>query len=319
MNPKANPAVTAWCIAVFALWGSAWAAAQPTASESPPSVEAIEQRLVETSQNPDLDDDAKAGIHNLYQQALSELESAARWRVTALDFARRTTEAPAALEALEAAPEDAPPILVTDSVDTLEQRRAAVDGQLAEAASRLSEADREPLRRTSRRAEIRETLAALADETARVEAELEAPTAPDASLLEADARQALLSARRLQLETRTTSLQRELGAYDAERSLLPHRRELAARDVARLQEQVTRLAADCRRPAPPGCDPTGQRGPATGDPARHCLGRGTGGGDATGVVDAGQRQQRADRAAAIAGESVGHRRAAAQRGPRGVD
>ena len=243
MNPKANPAVTAWCIAVFALWGSAWAAAQPTASESPPSVEAIEQRLVETSQNPNLDDDAKAGIHNLYQQALSELESAARWRVTALDFARRTTEAPAALEALEAAPEDAPPILVTDSVDTLEQRRAAVDGQLAEAASRLSEADREPLRRTSRRAEIRETLAALADETARVEAELDAPTAPDASLLEADARQTLLSARRLQLETRTTSLQRELGAYDAERSLLPHRRELAARDVARLQEQVTRLAA----------------------------------------------------------------------------
>ncbi len=247
MNPKATPAVTAWCLAVFAVWGPTGAAAQPTVGDPPPSVETIEQRLIDTSQDPDLDDDTKARIRNLYQQALSELDSAARWRATALDFARRTTEAPAAIEALEAAleapPEDAPPILVTDSIDSLEQRRAEGEGRLAEAASRLTEADGEPLGRTSRRAEIRETLAALADEGARVETDLETPTAPNASPLEADARRALLSARRLQLETRTISLQRELGAYDAERSLLPHRRELAARDVARLQEQVTRLAA----------------------------------------------------------------------------
>ena len=247
MHPKANPAVTAWCLVLLASWGPTGAAAQPTAGEPPPSVEAIAQRLADTSQDPELDDDTRARIRNLYQQALSELESAARWRVTALDYTRRTTEAPATFEALEAAleagPEEAAPILVTDSVDSLDQRRAEVEGRLAEAASRLAEADGEPLRRTSRRAEIREAFAVLADESARVEVDLETPTAPDASPPEADARRALLSARRVQVEAQTTSLQRELGAYDAERSLLPHRRELAARDVARLQEQVTRLTA----------------------------------------------------------------------------
>ena len=237
----------AWCLALLAAWGATWAAAQSTPGEPPPSVEAIEQRLVETAQDSDLEDATRARTRSLYQQALSEIESAARWRVTALDLARRTTEAPAALQALEAAleapPEDAPPISVTDSVDSLEQRRAEVEGRLSEAASRLTEADAEPLRRTSRRAEVRETLAALADEAVRIEAELETGAAPDASPREADARRTLLSARRLQLESRTALLQRELGAYDAERPLLPYRRELAARDVARLQEQVTRLAA----------------------------------------------------------------------------
>ena len=37
-------------------------------------------------------------------------------------------------------------------------------------------------------------------------------------------------ARRLQVENRTISLQQELVTYAAERPLLPHRRELAARD-----------------------------------------------------------------------------------------
>ena len=41
-----------------------------------------------------LDDATRASIRGLYQQALSELEAAARRRATALDFSRRTTEAP---------------------------------------------------------------------------------------------------------------------------------------------------------------------------------------------------------------------------------
>ena len=247
MHPRVDFAVTAWFLALLAAWGPTWAAAQSTAGEPPPSVEAIEQRLVETAQDPDLDDASRVRIRSLYQRALSELESAARWRVSALDLARRTTEAQTALQGLEAElaapPEDAPPILVTDTVDSLEQRRAEVEGRLSEAASRLTEADAEPLRRTSRRAEIRETLAALADEAVGIEADMETAAAPGASALEADARRTLLAARRLQVENRTASLQRELGAYDAERPLLPYRRELAARDVARLQERVTRLAA----------------------------------------------------------------------------
>ncbi|MCY4638022.1 MAG: hypothetical protein OXG04_26600, partial [Acidobacteria bacterium] len=207
----------------------------------------IDQRLLETAQDPSLDDTAKASIRGVYQQALSELASAARWRVAALDFARRTTEAAAALAELEAAVASAPgapaDISASDGLDALEQRRANVEGQLEDAASRLSEADAEPLRRTSRRAEMRETLADLSEETVRIEADLEAPVATDAGSVEADARRALLSAQRLQVENRTLSLQRELVAYDAERPLLPHRRELAARDVARLQEQLSRLDA----------------------------------------------------------------------------
>ena len=61
--------------------------------------------------------------------------------------------------------------------------------------------------------------------------------------MEAEARRSLLAARRLHVTNRATSLDRELIAYDAERPLLPHRRELAARDVARLQEQLNQLDA----------------------------------------------------------------------------
>ena len=85
--------------------------------------------------------------------------------------------------------------------------------------------------------------AELAEQTLQIEAALEAPVAPDASSVEAAARRTLLSARRLHVENRTISLQRELVTYDAERPLLPHRRELAARDVARLQEQLSQLDA----------------------------------------------------------------------------
>ena len=141
MDPTSS-AVRVWCLALYTVWGPTSAMAQSIEAE-PPTVEVVNQRLLETEEDPSLDDATKARIRNVYQQVLSELESAARWRVTAQDYARRTTEAPAALEVLDAAlapPEDAPPILVTDSVDALEQRRAEVEGRLEEAASRLTEA-----------------------------------------------------------------------------------------------------------------------------------------------------------------------------------
>ena len=78
----------------------------------------------------------------------------------------------------------------------------------------------------------------------QIEAALEAPVAPDASSVEAGrAPERCSRARRLQVENRTISLQQELVTYAAERPLLPHRRELAARDGARLQEQLSQLDA----------------------------------------------------------------------------
>ena len=248
MNSKRRAAVAAACLVVAsAFWGTERPAAQPPGVEPPPSVAVIDQRLLETAQDQSLDDATRASIRGLYQQALSELEAAARWRVSALDFSRRTTDASTTLEELEAAvaaPAAAlPPVSAADGLDTLEQRRAEVERQLEEAASRLTEADAEPLRRTSRRGEIRESLAELAEEAAGIEADLDVPAAADASPMEGAARRSLLSARRLRVESRTASLERELIAYDAERPLLPHRRELAARDVARLQEQLNQLDA----------------------------------------------------------------------------
>ena len=150
--PQPNVAVVGWCLAVWiALPGTALVGAQPPAVEPPPSVAVIDQRLRETAQDPSLDEAATATVRGLYQRALSELESAARWRVTALDFARRTTEAPAALSELEAGvaapPPSAAPVAdspgqrwlqrsMTDgAVATLEQELAEVRTQLAEAAT----------------------------------------------------------------------------------------------------------------------------------------------------------------------------------------
>ena len=227
--------------------------------EPPPSVAAIDQRLAETAEDPTLDDATRAAVRGLYQQALSELESAARWRMSALDFARRTTEAPAALAELEAAVAAEPPggpvadpaddpvlqwserLLAEGGMATLEQEVAEVRRQLGEAASVLAEADGEPLRRTSRRAEIRDTLTTLAGEVADVDAG--AAVATDDDTAQAAASRALLASRRLRARNQTMSLQRELEAYDAERPLLPHRRELAARDVAGHQARLSELEA----------------------------------------------------------------------------
>ena len=234
---------------------------QPAELEPPPSVAAIDQRLAETSEDPSLDDATRAAIRGLYQQGLSELEAAARWRMSALDFARRTTEAPAALAELEAAVATPPPgesadqpaddpvlqwsetMLTEGEVATLEQETAHVRRQLGEAASVLAAADAEPLRRTSRRAEIRETLTTLVGEVADIETAAGVAPATDQVTAHAAASRALLASRRLRAENQTMSLQRELEAYDAERPLLPHRRELAARAVAGHQARLSELEA----------------------------------------------------------------------------
>ena len=95
-------------MAVF-LTGAVSAFRQPAALEPPPSVAAIDQRLAETSEDPTLDDPTRAAVRGLYQQALFELEATGRWRMSALDFARRTTDAPAALAELEAEVAAEPP------------------------------------------------------------------------------------------------------------------------------------------------------------------------------------------------------------------
>ena len=137
-----NVAVLGWCLAAWiALPGTTLVGAQPPAVEPPPSVAVIDQRLLETAQDPSLDDAAKATVRGLYQQALSELEAAARWRVTALDFVRRTRDAPAALSELEAAVA-APPPDASPAADSPGQRwlqRSMTDGEVATLEQELAE------------------------------------------------------------------------------------------------------------------------------------------------------------------------------------
>ena len=260
MTSSREVAVACLSTAVFlATAGSVFG--QSAESGPPPSVAAIDRRLAETSEDPTLDDATRAVVRGLYQQALSELEAAARWRMSALDFARRTTDAPADLAELGTAVAEPPPegspaepaddpvlewsesLLAEGEMATLEQEVAEVRRQLGEAASVLAEADSEPLRRTSRRAEIRDTLTTLAAEVADIENAVGAAAATDVETAQAAASRALLASRRLRARNQTMSLQRELEAYDAERPLLPHRRELAAREVAGRQARLSELEA----------------------------------------------------------------------------
>ena len=113
MNPKRRATVGAACLVVAsAFWSMERSAAQSPEVEPPPSVAVIDQRLLETAQDQSLDDTTRANIRGLYQQALAELEAAVRLRVTALDFSRRTTDAPTALGELDRA----------DALDELQRR-----------------------------------------------------------------------------------------------------------------------------------------------------------------------------------------------------
>lgn len=159
-------------------------------------------------------------------------EAAAAWREHAARFDELLATAPQRIEALRAEMAEldasAPPSPPSGATaEELQALLADAERREAEALRALREAEAEPDRRSARRAEIRERLAALRPRLAEAPAEGADPAI----------HQARMEARQAEVE----ALEKELASYEGRSALLPLRRDAAARRHQRAAQEAVLL------------------------------------------------------------------------------
>ena len=222
------------------------ALAQPK-SDKPPaesfSAEVIQARLKQVENARDLDDALKAKIHDYYQQASRELDSAQTWLSATAHFEQMAASAPADLAATKSKLEQLPsqPALEFPENITLPQIDQLVSkkqSELDEHRSRLAESEAEPNRRASRRADIPKLTSAAKDRIAQLDEQLQAAAPADEPAQLTGPRRTLLLCQRKAMESEIQAFDKEIAAYEATAELLPLHRDLSARSVALAEQEI---------------------------------------------------------------------------------
>ncbi|MHC4592053.1 MAG: hypothetical protein ACYS8L_05075, partial [Planctomycetota bacterium] len=218
----------------------------PSAVDAPApelTPESLEARIALVKASTDLDEVARAQLLELYEQAVAQLQLARDAAALASQFQKERGEAPARLEAMRAelakAPvETAPEILPDATVAQVDQMLAQKEAALEAARSRAAELDAESKRRSDRRAEIADVVAAARQRLAEIAAAVDAKPGPDETPESVVAKRFLLLARKAAIEAEVGAYAEELLSYDARRELLPLRRDLAVREVSQSERSV---------------------------------------------------------------------------------
>lgn len=233
--------------------GDAWAGA-PTASPPDEDVTAdlVQSRLKQVEDSTTLDEAAKGSARDLYQQALQDLEAADNWAAAVRRFEQMAAGAPQRLAATKAELESLPrqtiaPIPRDARLLQLEQKLSEIDAELKKKKAALAELEAEPKRRASRRVEIPKAVVSGQERVAEVEKQLQAAAAATESAEVALARRTSLLARRRALEQERLSYEKELKAYEVRGELLPLRRDMAARQVALMEQELAQWQAAIHR------------------------------------------------------------------------
>ena len=220
--------------------------------------ETVEAKIKELDAAPDLDDESRAKIREKYQEALKALESADQWAGKSAAYQKMAESATDELAKTKAelakvpekpGPEKPGPVTTEGTVAELEravsEKESALDAKKAE----LSDLAAEAKRRTSRRAEIPKLLADARRRLAETQKEIEAAKAAKEETPAAAARRIAAIANRQAVEQEILALEREPKAYEARLEVLPLRRDLAAKQTARLDAELAALrsALDRRR------------------------------------------------------------------------
>ena len=209
------------------------------------SSEIIVARRKVASESPDLEEDAKAAIDQIYQQAAAELERAKKWEAEAAFFAKRAEEAPAKAERLKSQLEAASSkqrFKAPDDVDleTLETLLTDARRALSEARAKLNAAQAEPKRRAVRQAELPNELANVTANLEQAEADLTQPF----DLAAADP---LATAQRTLLEAEALALRNQMEAYRSELTMLAATAEIPALEIDVAAAPIAPLAAAVER------------------------------------------------------------------------
>ncbi|MHC5034208.1 MAG: hypothetical protein ACYTFZ_04155, partial [Planctomycetota bacterium] len=236
----------------------------PDDQTGPPSVvdvpapeltpESLEARIARVKASKDLDEATRAQLLELYEDALTQLQLMRDAAALAAQFKKERDEVPARLEAMRAelakAPVETAAALLPDAtVAQLEQMLAQEEAALEAAKGRVAELDAESKRRSDRRAEIAELVAAAKQRLAEIAAAVDAKPGAEEDPESVVAKRLLLLARKAAIEAEVEAYAQELLSYDARRELLPLRRDLAAREVSQGEKLVKawRQAVDERR------------------------------------------------------------------------
>jgi potassium-dependent mechanosensitive channel len=222
------------------------AAANP--AEKPPAerltVENVQARLKQLDELRDLDEATKGKIQALYQQAVQQLEAAARWTVEVDRFERMTASAASELSATKAE-QAAPAVAIPspnpgESLTNLERALSEMEAKLGATKAQLAKLDAEAKRRATRRAELPKVIAEVRQRLAGSERQQQTVPPADEHPQLAVARRILAAAERRAVEQETASYERELKAYEARAELIPLRRDVTAALVAQEEQGVAR-------------------------------------------------------------------------------
>ena len=140
----------------------------------PVNRETIEAKLKEAEESKDLNDDAKAKIRDLYQQALQDLDAIGNLSSQAVVYEEMAANVPDKIQAAKATlaekPAEAVPVVPENAtLADLAQLLTQQEAELAKAKQEVERIDAEPARRSSRKMEIPNQIAALREQLANLD------------------------------------------------------------------------------------------------------------------------------------------------------
>ncbi|MBN1554875.1 MAG: mechanosensitive ion channel [Phycisphaerae bacterium] len=206
------------------------------ASDPSSAKENYDRRIREIEQSKILNEADKQKIISLYKQAKFYAEKEEQFDEMRASASKHVSDVSAKQKALESEPEFMVP--AGASSRTLLKQWNEARAKLTEYTKERTAVETEIARREERRKQVPVQLSEAQTELQQFSRESppEASLSPEA----AEANRASRDARRLFLQNRIESLQKELPAYDAERELLTARRDLGIRRVTR-QDRIVKI------------------------------------------------------------------------------
>jgi len=207
------------------------------------TVEGLQKKKKQISESQELSDEVKAKIAEVYDKAITQLESTADFEANKQLYSQRRKDIPDTLtkikellagQAAVAPPESPPETTLAQADQALTAARLALE----EARKNVATWENEPKRRAERRTKIPEESNTAKQKLEEVKAKLATPEAEGQKTEQTQANRTLLLTQQRTLESQIAANTDELLFYDAAGDLLSFRRDLAARQLAAAEKVV---------------------------------------------------------------------------------
>ncbi len=200
-----------------------------------------EKKIISDSKN--LTDDEKTQINGIYDQAIAQLDQAAKYEADANNYTQSRTDAPAELEKtkndLSKMSSFTPPEVPSDiTLTQAEQKLTEATLALDQARKNSEYWENEPKRRAERRLKIPEESNSAQQKIDEIDKKIAAAQAEPNPTELTKANLILLQAQKKTLKAQIDANTQELLSYDSRRDLLSAKRDSASRQLAFAQKQM---------------------------------------------------------------------------------